>query len=95
MIFSKKPVDSTDGFFRMSSMKINYCWKRVMSSLPNLNVLYVNGVEAGFVYKPHDTKTDKNEWRIHRGIGDSTQFMGWNNTKTGAQKLLEKVLVGA
>ncbi len=76
-------------------MKIKFAWKRVQSSLPNLNVLYVEGVEVGFVYKPHDTKTDKNEWRIHRGIGEATQFMGWNNTKTGAQKLLEKVLVGA
>jgi len=47
-------------------MKIKFAWKRVQSSLPNLNVLYVEGV-----------------------------FMGWNNTKTGAQKLLEKVLVGA
>ena len=74
-------------------MKVNYCWKRINGSLPNLNVLCVKGIEVGFVYKPHDSKTDKNEWRIHRGIGDSTQFLGWNNTKTGAQKLLEKVLV--
>ena len=72
-------------------MKIDYCWKRIKGSFHNINVLYVKGVEVGFVYKPHD----KNEWRIHRGIGEATQFMGWNNTKTGAQKLLEKVLVGA
>lgn len=76
-------------------MKIDYCWKRINGSLPNLNVLYLNGVEVGFVYKPHDSKTDKNEWRMHRGIGDATKFLGWNNTKTGAQRFLEKVLVGA
>jgi hypothetical protein len=76
-------------------MKIDYCWKRINGSLPNLNVLYLNGVEVGFVYKPLDSKTDKNAWRMHRGIGDDTKFLGWNNTKTGAQRFLEKVLVGA
>lgn len=55
----------------------------------------VEGVEVGFVYKPHDSKTDKNEWRIHRDIGDNTKFLAWNPTKTGAQRFLEKVLVGA
>jgi hypothetical protein len=55
----------------------------------------INETEVGFIYKPKDSKSDKNEWRIHRGIGDITQFMGWNPTKTGAQKLLEKVFVGA
>jgi hypothetical protein len=76
-------------------MKPNYRWVRVTSSLPNLNVLVVEGVEVGFVYKPHDPKTDKNEWRIHRDIGDNTKFLAWNPTKTGAQRFLEKVLVGA
>lgn len=76
-------------------MKPSYRWVRVNSSLPNLNVLMINETEVGFIYKPKDTKYDKNEWRIHRGIGDATQFMGWNPTKTGAQKLLEKVFVGA
>jgi hypothetical protein len=76
-------------------MKPNYRWVRVTSSLPNLNVLVVEGVEVGFVYKPHDSKTDKNEWRIHRDIGDNTKFLAWNPTKTGAQRFLEKVLVGA
>jgi len=76
-------------------MKINFYWQRVNSSLPNLNVLYVDDVEVGFIYKPHDTRYDKNDWRMHREIGDATKFLGWNNTKTGAQKFLEKVLVGA
>lgn len=76
-------------------MKVNFCWKRVNSSLPNLNVLYVDGVEVGFIYKPRDTRYDKNEWRMHREIGDLTKFLGWNNTKTGAQRFLEKVLVGS
>ena len=76
-------------------MKVDYCWKRINGSLPNLNVLYVKGTEVGFVYKPHDSKTDKNEWRIHRDIGDNTKFLAWNPTKTGAQRFLEKVLVGA
>ena len=77
-------------------MKVDYYWKRITTtSLPNLNVLYLNGVEIGFVYKLRDGDGCKNQWCIHRGIGDATQFVGWNPTKTGAQNLLEKVLVGA
>ena len=40
-------------------------WQRVQNqSLPNLNVLLINGEYVGFVYKPRDSKTDKNAWRI-------------------------------
>ena len=76
-------------------MKIDYCWKRINGSLPNINVLYIKDVEVGFVYKPRNSKTDKNEWRMYRGIGDATDFLGWHNTKTGAQRFMEKVFVGA
>lgn len=76
-------------------MKIDYCWKRIKGSFPNLNVLYLNGVEVGFVYKPHDYTIDGKHWRMFRGIGDDAYFLGWTNTKTNAQRFLEKVFVGA
>ena len=75
-------------------MKPDYCWTRVNSSLPNLNVLMVNGIEAGFIYKPKDSKSDKNAWRIHRGVGIGEKFLGWNWTKTGAQQMLEQIFLG-
>ena len=70
-------------------------WQRVQNqSLPNLNVLLINGEYVGFVYKPVDTKTDKNSWRIYRGIGDGAEFMGHNSSKTAAMTTLNRIFAG-
>ena len=49
-------------------------------SLPNLYVATKDGVKVGFIYKPTDTKSDRNAWRSYVGIGDSAKFLyhTWN-----------------
>ena len=70
-------------------------WQRVQNqSLPNLNVLTVNGEYVGFVYKPSDTKTDKNAWRIYRGMGAWAEFVGHNSSKTAAMTTLNRIFAG-
>jgi len=70
-------------------------WQRVQQkSLPNLNVLLINGEYVGFVYKPSDTKTDKNAWRIYRGMGASAEFVGHNSSKTAAMTTLNRIFAG-
>lgn len=70
-------------------------WQRVQNpSLPNLNVLMVNDVKVGFVYKPSDTKTDTNAWRIFRGVGDNAEFIGHNFSKTAAMTTLNRIFAG-
>ena len=44
-------------------------------SLPNLYVASKDGVDVGFIYKPTDSKSDKNAWRCYVGIGDSAKFL--------------------
>lgn len=44
-------------------------------SLPNLYVGKKDGVEVGFIYKPNDTKSDRNAWRSYVGIGDKAKFL--------------------
>ena len=75
-------------------MKPDHRWQRLNSSLPNLNVLIIDGHEVGYIYKPKDSKTDKNAWRVHRGISLGNKFLGWHWTKTGAQQMLEHVFLG-
>jgi len=61
-------------------------FKRVNNqSLPNLYVaLEDNGggfaTKVGFIYKPYDSKSDRNAWRSYIGIGDSAEFLyhTWN-----------------
>lgn len=51
-------------------------FKRVkQQSLPNLYVGKKDGVEVGFIYKPNDTKSDRNAWRSYVGIGDKAMFL--------------------
>ena len=51
-------------------------FKRVKNqSLPNLYVGKKDGVEVGFIYKPTDSKSDRNAWRSYVGIGDKAQFL--------------------
>jgi len=70
-------------------------WQRVQNqSLPNLNVLTVNGEYVGFVYKPSDTKTDKNAWRIYTGVGDDAKFVGHKYSKTAAMTTLNSIFAG-
>jgi len=65
-------------------------WNRVISkSLANLSVLTIDGKEVGFVYRPKNSRTDMNAWRIHKGIGDNTQFLGHSYNKTTAKQSLE------
>ena len=44
-------------------------------SLPNLYVATKDGVTVGFIYKPTDSKSDRNAWRSYVGIGDKAQFL--------------------
>ena len=54
----------------------NVTFKRdVNKNLPNLYVAIQNGEKVGFIYKPTDTKTDKNAWRSYVGIGDEAKFL--------------------
>jgi ribosomal protein RSM22 (predicted rRNA methylase) len=70
-------------------------WQGVQNrSLPNLNVLKVNDVVVGFIYKPRNTKTDRNAWRIYRGVGDSAEFMCHNFSKTDAMATLNRIFAG-
>lgn len=70
------------GHYRLrknSGSKIQF--KRVKQrNLPNLNVATIGGREVGFIWKPEDTRTDRNAWRIFIGIGHSAKFVGhaWN-----------------
>jgi len=50
-------------------------FKRAQSqSLPNLYVGTVDDKVVGFIYKPENSKTDKNAWRSYVGIGDKANF---------------------
>lgn len=65
-------------------------WNKVANrSLPNLHVLSRDGREVGFIYKPNDTKGDKNAWRSHSGIGDNNVFLGHVWSKADAQEKVE------
>jgi hypothetical protein len=86
-------------------MKVDCQWKRVVQrSLTNLNVLTVNGKDVGFIYKPLDGKPldgkpldgkrDRNAWRVHRGLGNDTDFVGYRWSKRDAQRCLESIFVG-
>jgi hypothetical protein len=51
-------------------------FKRAKSqSLPNLYVGTVDDKVVGFIYKPENSKTDKNAWRSYVGIGDKAKFL--------------------
>ncbi len=61
-------------------------WRKVNSrSLPNLNVLAVNGQDFGFIEKPLDSRTDKIMWRVFKGIGQSAFFVGHAKTVLESQ----------
>ena len=54
----------------------NVQFKRAQSqSLPNLYVGTVDDKVVGFIYKPENSKTDKNAWRSYVGIGDKAKFL--------------------
>ena len=46
-----------------------------MQSLPNLYSGTINGEIVGFIYKPNDTKSDRNAWRSYVGVGDKAKFL--------------------
>lgn len=73
---------------------MKHTWNRVKTSLPNLNVLMLEGKECGFIYKPKDSKTDKNAWRIYLGLGDSARFIGHEWNMVGAKRILESLVIG-
>jgi hypothetical protein len=74
---------------------MNSTWKKIKSlSISNLNVLVVDGIEVGFICKPKDSKTDKNMWRVFRGIGENSKFYMHVATKALAVKTLEHVYGG-
>jgi hypothetical protein len=52
---------------------------------------WMNGdKELGFITKPKDTRTDKNAWRLHQGIGANNNFLGHEYNKGLAMKQVEK-----
>ena len=54
----------------------NIVFTRVkQQSLPNLHSATMNGEIVGFIYKPTDSKSDRNAWRSYVGIGDKAQFL--------------------
>ena len=54
----------------------NITFTRVkQQSLPNLHSATMNGEIVGFIYKPTDTKSDRNAWRSYVGIGDKAKFL--------------------
>lgn len=66
-------------------------WKNIPQlSKASFFVLCNGSKELGFIHKPKDTRTDKNAWCVHLGIGESNQFIGHEWTKSAAQKLLLK-----
>ncbi len=66
---SKKPDNL------LPTMK-NVTFKRVQNqSLPNLYSGTINGEIVGFIYKPTDTKSDRNAWRSYVGVGDKARFL--------------------
>ena len=71
----------------------NIVWKKTKNrSLPNLHLLLVDNREVGFIYKPKDTKTDKNAWRCHAGIGEATTFLGHEWAPSIAKTSVERHL---
>jgi len=51
-------------------------FKRAQSqSLPNLYVGTVDDKVVGFIYRPENSKTDKNAWRSYVGVGDKAKFL--------------------
>lgn len=44
-------------------------------NLPNLYVGAVDDKVVGFIYRPENSKTDKNAWRSYVGIGDKAKFL--------------------
>ena len=68
-----------------------FTWEQVKTTtMPNLFVLRRNGVELGFIQKPKDTKTDKNAWRLYKGIGPLNTFLGHEYNKKLAMSLVER-----
>ena len=76
-----------------SLLNSHYVWKRVKTrSLANLHVLFHDNAEIGFIYKPMDTATDKNAWRLHTGVGERSNFLGHEWNKKVAMKQVERQL---
>ena len=75
-------------------MKMIYYTKTISKSLPNLYVAKMADKEVGFIYRPENTKTDKNFWRGYIGIGDSAKFVGHSMTKDDAMVNLNWAIVG-
>ena len=69
-------------------------FKRVkQQSLPNLYVATKDGVKVGFIYKPTDTKSDKNAWRCYVGIGDSAKFLYHTWKKDDAMEAVKLAVI--
>jgi hypothetical protein len=72
----KKAVDILEKADRLLSTMKNVTFKRVQNqSLSNLYIGTINGEIVGFIYKPTDTKSDRNAWRSYVGVGDSARFL--------------------
>jgi hypothetical protein len=69
-------------------------WKSIpQTSKATLEVLVINNKEFGFIFKPRDSKTDKNAWRVHKGIGENNEMIGHTWTKDAAKNKLINCLI--
>lgn len=71
-------------------------WKNIpQPSKASFFVLCNGPKELGFIHKPKDTRTDKNAWRVHLGIGANNQFIGHEWTKARPKICYCKTFDGA
>ena len=60
----------------MKKVKV-FEWEKIpfepgKNSTPNLHVLKFRGNEVGYIWKPKDSKSDKNAWKVCKGIGEKS-----------------------
>lgn len=70
-------------------MNNKFKWKKVENrSLPNLNVLEVDGKDVGFIFRFKDTPSTKDMWKLFVGIGIDAKYLGSLSSKTDAKNEL-------
>lgn len=68
--------------------------KLPQKSMPNFHVaIDANGKEVGFVWRPNNTRNEKNAWRIHKIVpGTSNPMVSDAWTLPAAKSMLETCL---
>lgn len=75
-------------------MKLKLKFKKLPSQGPNFHVATDQfGVEVGFVWRPVNTRTEKNAWRIHKIVpGTENPCVAHEWSLPAAKSMLETVL---